>query len=87
MINQPLTKHLNDALVELGFVFEIEGEFFGGEQANRHPDAGVSQGKVFLQARFDEFLQGYVSGGQNCVGQMGPEIGDESIVLELQNRT
>ena len=48
MINQPLTEHLNDALVELGFVFEIEGEFFGDEQANRHPDAGVSQGKVFL---------------------------------------
>jgi hypothetical protein len=31
LINQPLTEHLNDALVELGFVFEIEGEFFGGE--------------------------------------------------------
>jgi len=48
LINQPLTEHLDDALVELGFVLEIEGEFSGGEQANRHPDAGVSQGKVFL---------------------------------------
>ncbi len=87
MINQPLTEHLNDALVELGFVFEIEGEFFGGEQANRHPDAGVSQGKVLLQTRFDECFQCYRFLGQYRIANVGLEIGGESIVLELQNRT
>ena len=87
LIGQPLAEHVDDTFVELSFVFEIEGEFFGGEQANRHPDAGVSQGEVLLQARFDEFLQGGTTRGQDCIAQMSPEISHEDIVLKLQNRT